>query len=367
MEKVLSIVRFDTCKVVRVVTVPTNNVRELADKFGCLECISYYVELPEIISETFFDYIVVSDPNKVVGRKSCITEEIEELGIDARKIIDVSDFYSIEAFSLYSHLKNYFENVDKYKFFITGVSHAFAGTDLSCYRESGLNLALTSQDLFYDYCLARMVLENKDSTQLRDAIIGIAPFSLHYDLSRSSNAKRVHIYVPMVRDTHNYDVSAENLSSIFNDCYYSAYESFSKDALKDDRKGCVAANRGISLEEYMGIRRGLRFWDEKAYPDTVAENMEIINKYLKMCINCGTRPTLVTFPLSSWYVNYFNKQKMDEMKYLVSDVSESYGVNYFDYSKDGRFSDADFYDKEHLNMNGAKKISTILDREVINR
>lgn len=49
----------------------------------------------------------------------------------------------------------------------------------------------------------------------------------------------------------------------------------------------------------------------------------------------------------------------------MNDLSDSFGIKFYDYSGDVRFNDSDFYDSEHLNANGAKKISSIINNEII--
>jgi hypothetical protein len=53
------------------------------------------------------------------------------------------------------------------------------------------------------------------------------------------------------------------------------------------------------------------------------------------------------------------------MQDILQRLSSDYGVHYFNYGFDSRFSDEDYYDGDHLNLHGARKFSLLLKTEVI--
>ena len=359
LDKVLKILRKENVIIKYIVSCPTSDLGDIL-RDNCVQCpVAMYHELPEILRNTYFDYVIISDVKKYVGVPRRIVRDCELSGCRANQIIDVSDFYTPEVFPLYNLVQNYLtdENVLP-EFFITGVSHAYAGTNISCYAKLGLNLAFTSQDLFLDYELAKMVLQKKGN--LKYALIAIAPFSLHYDLSKSVNTHRMLLYYPMIKKMHNSAIGTGDLQCLFNEAFFRAFVDFDTKLSFPQRMYSVVTDCCISMDDYINIRNSFKDWDIKEYPETVQENREIVRNYLQLVISKGIIPILVMFPLTSYYNRYFSKKKFDEVRDFCKTVSGEYNVQFLDLSGDERFYDGDFYDAEHLNSKGAAKVSKIL-------
>ncbi len=48
------------------------------------------------------------------------------------------------------------------------------------------------------------------------------------------------------------------------------------------------------------------------------------------------------------------------MQLIIKQYCNKYGIKHYDFLKDKRFDDADFYDQDHLCQNGAKKFTRII-------
>ena len=55
------------------------------------------------------------------------------------------------------------------------------------------------------------------------------------------------------------------------------------------------------------------------------------------------------------------------MQEALKQITEKNGVPYFNYLRDDRFTDEDFIDSDHLNERGAKKLSHLLNEDVVKR
>ena len=222
LDKVLNILRRENVKIKYIISCPTQDLSQILDRNNINSNLAMYDELPEILQSVYFDYVIISDVKISIGEKRRIVEDCKKLGCLDEQIIDVTDFYSADTLSLYNLMRHYLDNDDFCaEFFLTGVSHAYAGTDMRCYSKTGLNLAYTSQDLFLDFELAKIVMSKKRT--LKHAIIGVAPFSLHYDLSRSINAYRTLLYYPIIKKVHNMTIKDSVLREIFNDVYFNSF------------------------------------------------------------------------------------------------------------------------------------------------
>ena len=67
-------------------------------------------------------------------------------------------------------------------------------------------------------------------------------------------------------------------------------------------------------------------------------------------------------PMTEGYMRYFSKQKLDEFYYLIDSAMKKHSSAVFvDGWKLPGFSDSDFFDVSHLNLQGSTKFSAILN------
>lgn len=90
-------------------------------------------------------------------------------------------------------------------------------------------------------------------------------------------------------------------------------------------------------------------------------NKEFYKKIIEKCMHKGLKVVLITPPLYKTFSNQIpNKAKM-EINSFILNLIEEYNLKYFDFSCDNRFNLYDFKDDNHLNSNGAKKFSGIIN------
>ena len=362
---------FEKTEISHIVTLPTDDLDKIKKKHSLKQALSYYDALPEIAEKEYFDYIIVSDTVNAAGSKNRIVEELERLGVPNDKIINFSNFGTIEFFGFYNLVKYFLSDrfiTERNKacggkgdeiFMVTGVSHAYAGTDISEFSMPGIKLALTSQDLFYDYELAKLAINHKKG--LKYAIIGVSPFSLHYDLSKSVNVGRCFGYYPMVKSVHNCPISESKIKELFNEAYIHSYDLFDSELIAQHLFGCNSLDKAFTLNDLMEVRKKLADAG-KQFPETAIENKIILRNYVTDCIKADVLPILVIYPVSEFYNKYFSLKKFSEVRGILEDYSEEFNIPFYDFSNDKRFTISDFFDVEHLNVRGAEKISQILDK-----
>lgn len=107
--------------------------------------------------------------------------------------------------------RNYFKiikNKDNVKGVITGLSYFEVGIEENRLELPFINLALSSQDLFYDFEILKHTIENLNSSNnIKQAIIGLSNYSFRYDLSMTQNnqtKEKPKIYYPLLKNLHNY-------------------------------------------------------------------------------------------------------------------------------------------------------------------
>ncbi len=87
---------------------------------------------------------------------------------------------------------------------ITGLSYAEVGIKSKLLKKQSINFALSSQDLFYDYKIARYLLNYSEiKNSIKYLIMGLSYYSFDYDISKSIAKYRTHRYLDYIEDTHN--------------------------------------------------------------------------------------------------------------------------------------------------------------------
>ena len=118
----------------------------------------------------------------------------------------------------------------------------------------------------------------------------------------------------------------------------------------------------MDINARVNARKRIDVWKDRSYPSTVKENFQIFDDYLTLCEKNNIRPIMFNPPLTEGYMRYFDRQKLDEFYYLVSELQKKHPKAVFcDGWKFEGFSDDYFVDVDHMNLNYAAKFSEILN------
>mgnify|MGYP002623409543 FL=1 len=118
----------------------------------------------------------------------------------------------------------------------------------------------------------------------------------------------------------------------------------------------------IGCNERIKARRVIDLWKNRNFPETVAENIKILDDYLTLCENNNVRPIMFLPPMTEGYIKYFSRKKLDELYYLIREAQKKHtSALFLDGWKLEGFTDMDFADVDHLNLKGAAKFSMILN------
>ncbi len=100
-------------------------------------------------------------------------------------------------------------------------------------------------------------------------------------------------------------------------------------------------------------------------PENIPRNQAAMERVVRRAGERGIRFVFLKTPLLPRAYEALDSAKVQRERKLVSDFQSNLGVEYFDYSADSRFSEADFLDLGHLNEAGAEKFSAIVAKEVL--
>lgn len=304
-----------------------------------------------------YDYVINSD------NYNCNFEEKHSINIDDY----IKRYYDYEIYRAYDYYLSCKEPLDA---FITGISYAEVAIDTEKLPFNIINLAVSSQDLFYDYKWAEMVLNNNEiGKNIKFVMIGLSYYSFQYDLSKSNFKDRVYMYYPIFKSCHNhlnaneiinnYNKFHKVASKIFKKDYINTFYSLlreNSDSLWKDFVRRVMDEEKVEKDKWM-VEKDC----DKNYPITVEENTKILKKYLSLLKSKEIKPIVVICPTSKHYYSKFSPRIKAEFIDIMNKVKNEFDIEVLDYFESKEFSDQDFYDVSHLNKDGAKKFTNLLN------
>ncbi|MBQ6297156.1 MAG: hypothetical protein IJK81_05630 [Selenomonadaceae bacterium] len=161
-------------------------------------------------------------------------------------------------------------------------------------------------------------------------------------------------YVIAFNDLHNFPVPVE------------IYKKFLREEWLTKKPSIQNVNiNGYKIQRIIAqetIKNGVpnTWWSYR--PKTREENVKILDDYLTLCEENNIRPIMFCVRTSDKYMKNFNKQLLAEFYNLIEQACQKHpSASFVDGWKWNGVTYDDFYDFEHLNINGAKKFSTYLN------
>lgn len=96
------------------------------------------------------------------------------------------------------------------------------------------------------------------------------------------------------------------------------------------------------------------------------ENLNAALQLAKVCKENNVQLIIVTPPCYKTFLDQTTPKGLDDLKQYIIDIKNQYpDVIYFNYLKDSRFSEEDFFNSSHLSEKGANKWTKILYSDLI--
>lgn len=326
----------------------------------------HYYNLKECLENLTYDYIITALRWSMFSEN--VIKDLYSLNISKTKFISLWELDRPQHVCAFSILMKYYnQNASKYKIFVTGDSHFVYGLNILTFSLPLINFARGSQDLYYDYKIAKMILNHKDSN-FKYAIIGLSIYSFNWDVSQSYRESwRLLQYYLYFRDLHNNWIPNELYKNLFNTKFLNGgYVTTKTIDLNNVYKEKV--NIKIGIYEQLRIRKFIDLWNKKDYPLTVEENKTILNNYLLLCKEKGVIPILVLPPVIKDCQKIILKKRKDQFYSILDEILKKFPfVKFLDTLTCDELDEyEDFYDSDHLNINGSKKYSQILNNYISN-
>lgn len=273
---------------------------------------------------------------------------------------------------------------------VVGNSYPLTGIDTNLLSIKGVSLALSSQDLYYSYQLAKVAIDNNKF--IKRCIIGGGYYLVNHDLSKSKSEYSKNLvkntYYPILKDKHNsetvediellniekvlndkvidYIFNLENLDYYFKDLIYrdnNGYFNFNFKREMNSILGEMKLSDISELEKYrLGKDRASQHNKLSSYSQTKDEYKQIFNDFISFLKEKNVEPIIVVFPNTKYYSEFLNKEYEYGFYNIVNEIKEKWRINLIDFTKKDIFEEADFIDLDHMSEIGAAKITKLINK-----
>ena len=282
-----------------------------------------------------------------------------------------------------------FEDVET---IVVGNSYPLTGIKVDLLNTKSVSLALSSQDLYYSYKLAKVAIEN--NKKIKRCIIGAGYYLVNHDLSKSISDDAIsrvkNVYYPILNDKHNseevdeikilnlqntinneiieYVFDLEFLDMHFKDLIYRNNNGYFNPTFTRESNSMLQGRKLSSISEEDKIKLGEFRANQhnklSKYADTTREYNIIFNKFIDMLVQNRVEPVIVVFPNTKYYSSFIDNNYEDEFYKIVDKIKEKINVKIIDFSKEDIFVSDDFIDFDHMSEVGAVKITRELNKRL---
>ncbi len=273
---------------------------------------------------------------------------------------NVSNNYSLK----YQQIERQKNNIEVLLF---GDSHCLYGLNPKYFHQQAFNLSNVSQTVYFDQLLFNQYVDQLP--KLKQVV-----FCIEYtNLSQLDNtgedgwrkffyARFMHLKVPNISplDPRNHLIVLTQKPYKIRDLIKRYVKT--KSILDCDVNGWgnnYTKDKRIQPDEVAAERAKIQ---EDGLVD-FSVNSQRLQSMIDHCKQKGIQVLIVSMPQTRIYERYLNQEKLRKIvKTCQSFEQKNPGVAYYlNLFADPRFSDEDFYDADHLNDQGAKKASKIVD------
>lgn len=260
--------------------------------------------------------------------------------------------------------KNFEKSMKNIRTLILGSSYSMYGINPE-YFDQGYNLANVSQTLYYDNELLKKYIDSLP--RLKTIIISVSYFSFGFNLFDDREKFRCFIYKKYwnIDFPENRFYFPENYSNLFiyknkylRDCILGK----TKTVINPDGYSCCGELKSDPEE---GEER-IRYHESVFYrKKNLTKNVNFLNEIISVSGRKGIQVILVELPVYSSYTKLMDPEIENFKDSVLNIYANSYReVIHLNYLRDKRFGISDFSDCDHLNCDGAEKLSKILAEDI---
>lgn len=264
------------------------------------------------------------------------------------------------------------ESSDKVKCVVTGNTNIAHAVRTNLLHVKSISLANRSQDIFYDFKMFCHACESLPNVAY--AVIGLEPYSLRYDASKSKvEWRRSLVYYPIVKTMHNcedqeqlaelFEAEDRKIKKFFDEEYMqSLYGLFEEQTEREKSSDEDIFDESLRTQECTALNiREISELFNRPYTDILLENKVILEGYVRFCQRKEIKPVFFIPPYTKWYKDHMKKSYYEELIGTVKMLCSKYNAQLVD-MMDVAVPDCCFKDYANMNKIGAVKAASHLNK-----
>jgi len=260
------------------------------------------------------------------------------------------------------------QQLDSIETVVLGSSESFNGIDPSYFSTKTFNLANVSQTLFYDKLITLKYLPQMPN--LKHVIINISYFSFFYQLEDIEEKWRTDYYnlYYQIKSQRNKNFTLNNYSYLsvyqLKHSIELAFNQFKdKDAVTILRNGYQPKYKSELINDSSGLAR-VSIHHHEIFEQRRIEIVKELEDFVMQLKKKNIKIIFITTPVYNTYSKFCNPKIIKQNSAFINQLCSKYQTKYFNYFTDSSFIKADFFDNNHLNYLGAKKLSIKINEDL---
>jgi hypothetical protein len=275
----------------------------------------------------------------------------------------------------YSYKKHYLDtHSNEIQVLILGSSHAFYDINPIYFSKNTFNGSHVSQSLNLDFEILKKYAGN--FKHLKTIILPVSYFTFWGNLGTDKESWRLKNYVIYydMNIPHSFRDNSEFLS---NKLYVNMIKLYSY-LKKRDILSCSQLGWGLNYKsekakdltqtgKTAALRHTIDIFSNKAM-ELFDENINILESIVELCEKQNIQVLLLTTPAYVTYREQLNDNQLTKMITAADQIAAKHpNCEYVNLLADTNFIAEDFYDADHLNEIGAKKLSELINQKTISK
>ena len=275
----------------------------------------------------------------------------------------------------YSFKKNWLDiNISSVRVWSFGSSHGLYSISPRYFSKPAFNSAHVSQPLKYDAFIFEKYIEHADS--LEWVILPVSYFTLTSKMEDGEEWWRIKNYCIYYDCPYHEWEPKYNIEIIGNPLsFYKQIKRVGRYWIKGmDDNSCDSLGLDLgysktkrSEEWYMNGEQRVKYHTNNLQEKkpVIQENIGYLEKIIKKCEEKNVSILLLTTPVYSTYYESVDSAQYSLMTETCEEMAQKYNnVQYLNLFKDDRFVEDDFFDADHLETEGAAKLTKILNEYI---
>ena len=252
-------------------------------------------------------------------------------------------------------------------FFMTGSSHAEVGLNLNYIPRvdgktflRGVNLSDANQDLRQGYLTAKHVFAHVKPGTVKFVLIGLAPDSFGCDNVKNFSVRPQNFQYLLALNQPAENDHDRLLKVLLNNSVTNVFISTtSKTADLNFSRLKNQNNRDLPVNAVIDWEENLHAPNKKISPETLKRNVQILEKYIKLCLDNGAKPVGIIFPFAAAIRENYGNEILNGFRKKIRRPEKIHDFTCIDMFNLKLDYDC-FCDMTHLNLKGSAFVSSLI-------